>query len=166
MRIGVIADTHLRSGRVRLPQKLKQGLAGVDLILHAGDWMTMELLPELERIAPVEGVAGNNDGRDIIDRFGFSKILELAGYRIGLIHGHQGYRHTPLNAAAAFADQAVDAIIFGHSHIPFNQILQGVLLFNPGSPTDKRAQSEYSFGILQLQDKIEAEIIYFQDAAR
>lgn len=161
MRIGVISDTHLRSGKVKLPQEVKKGLAGVDLILHAGDWMTLELLPVIERIAPVEGVAGNNDRQDIISRFGHAKVLELGAYRVGIVHGHQGHRHTPLNAAAAFSGQHVDAVVFGHSHIPFNQTLNGVLLFNPGSPTDKRRQPQYSYGILRLDERIHGEIYYF-----
>src|SRR5690625_1790734 len=108
MRVGVLSDTHLHKGGRGLPLPLVEGLEGADLILHAGDWMTLELLYELEAIAPVEGVAGNNDGFDIIDRFGFKKILELAGFRIGLTHGHQGYKQTPLNALSAFKNEPVD----------------------------------------------------------
>lgn len=163
MRIGVISDTHLRSGGRGLPAKLLEGLEGADLILHAGDWMTLDILYELEAVAPVEGVAGNNDGFDIIDRFGFSKILELNGFRIGLTHGHQGYKQTPLNALDAFKDEAVDTIVFGHSHIPFNKDMNGIRLFNPGSPTDKRRQPQYSYGFLYLDEvgkEMTAEILY------
>jgi hypothetical protein len=162
MRIGVVSDTHIHRHRSKsLPSRLLDGLAGVDLILHAGDWLTMDVLYELETIAPVEGVAGNNDGWDIIDRFGHSKVLTLAGYRIGLVHGHQGYKQTVLNAMDAFKGENVQAIVFGHSHVPFNQVLQGILMFNPGSPTDKRRQERYSYGILTLGDTVRGELFYF-----
>lgn len=161
MRIGIVSDTHIRDHGKGLPKQLMEGLANVDLIIHAGDWMSLDVLYELETIAPVEGVAGNNDGWDIIDRFGHSKILTLEGHRIGIVHGHQGYKQTALNALDTFKDEAVQAIVFGHSHVPFNEVLQGVLMFNPGSPTDKRRQEKYSYGILTLTDKIEGEIFYF-----
>lgn len=161
MRIGVVSDTHIRARSKGLPDQLLAGLENVDLILHAGDWISLDVLYELESVAPVEGVAGNNDGWDIIDRFGHSKILDLQGYRIGLIHGHQGYKQTVLNALEAFKNDNVHAVVFGHSHVPFNETLQGVLMFNPGSPTDKRTQAQYSYGILTLGDTIEGQLFYF-----
>lgn len=160
MKIGVISDTHLRTGGKGLPVPLLEGLEGVDLIIHAGDWMTIDIFYELEAIAPVEGVAGNNDGFDIIDRFGFRKVLEMEGFRIGITHGHQGYKQTPLNALDAFKDERVDVIVFGHSHVPFDKEMQGIKLFNPGSPTDKRRQPKYSYGFLYLENEIRSEIVY------
>ncbi len=120
-----------------------------------------------ESIAPVEAVAGNNDGEELAARFGYRKVLELAGFRIGLVHGDGG-RSTPDTAYAAFcssdsAHDSIDAIIFGHSHIPYEEVRHGVLLFNPGSPTDKRRQSLYSFGTLELGDTIQARHYYYED---
>lgn len=160
MKLGVVADTHLNAGRA-LPQALLDGLQGVDLILHAGDWLSLDVADQLEAIAPVDGVAGNNDGRDIVDRFGLSKVLELANYRIGIVHGDGFQSTTELRAWRTFADQNVDVIIFGHSHVPLSIVHDGVHLFNPGSPTAKRRQPQYSYGIIELKEQIKPELFYF-----
>ncbi|UUZ97202.1 metallophosphoesterase family protein [Paenibacillus sp. P25] len=72
---------------------MKQGLAGVELILHAGDWVDEEVVELFTELAPVEGIAGNNDGPDIVRRFGRRKELVLAGRRIGMVHGDGGAPH-------------------------------------------------------------------------
>jgi putative phosphoesterase len=163
VRVGVVSDTHMFGGSRGLPLALAEGLQGVDLILHAGDWMD-ERIPELfERIAPVDGVAGNNDGMEIIHRFGRSKILALAGYRIGIVHGDGGRRTTLERAMDEFSDSKVDCIIFGHSHIPYQAVHRGILMLNPGSPTDKRRQPRFSYGILKLEEAMDAELHYYND---
>lgn len=166
MRIGVVSDTHLYSRTTALPAALVRGLQGVDLILHAGDWIDESIVSLFEAIAPVDGVAGNNDGMEIIRRFGKRKVLALGGFQIGLVHGDGG-RSTPDTAYQAFCDAkgqpSVDAVLFGHSHIPFLERRGGTLLFNPGSATDKRRQPQYSYGILELSDRIEAAHFYYAD---
>ena len=109
------------SGRV-LPLWLVASLeaAEIERILHAGDW-TAELAADLlEAIAPVDGVAGNNDGPALHERFGTRRVIEIDGVRIGLTHGHLGPgRTTEERARNAFeAEPSLDAIVFGHSHIP------------------------------------------------
>ncbi|GIP36901.1 phosphoesterase [Paenibacillus sp. J31TS4] len=162
MKIGVLSDTHMpRYGRT-LPRPVYEAFEGVDLILHAGDWQTLDVYDELAAIAPVEGVTGNTDGWELYDRFGAKKLLELGGFRIGLVHGHEGRaRTTEGRAQEAFRDEQPDAIVFGHSHIPMNRTEEGILLFNPGSPTDKRRQPRYSCGILELGTELKARHIYF-----
>ncbi|MDQ0337486.1 putative phosphoesterase [Caldalkalibacillus uzonensis] len=164
MKIGVVSDTHVPKRAKALPSALLKGLQGVDFIIHAGDWQSLEVYERLRRIAPVDGVAGNVDGEEIVRRFGLKKILTFGPYRIGVIHGHGGKRkETAKRAYETFAEDRVDIIIFGHSHIPYLKKRRGILLFNPGSPTDKRRQKLYSFGYLELQDKIEAKHIFFAD---
>jgi hypothetical protein len=163
MRIGVISDTHLGAAAVKLPDALVSGLRGVELILHAGDWISPHVVALVEAIAPVESVAGNNDGPDIVGRFGYAKRLELGGVRIGLVHG-DGFRKTTAERALdTFADDAPDIVVFGHSHIPERRQVGRTLLFNPGSPTDKRRQPKYSYGILTVRDGrvIDAELFYY-----
>jgi putative phosphoesterase len=156
MRIGVISDTHLTDRAVKLPDALTEGLRGVDLILHAGDWVSSKVITLVEKMAPCEGIAGNNDGPDIIERFGRKKLLQLGGFRIGLVHG-DGYRKTTEERAREnFLADNPDIVIFGHSHIPYRQRIEGILMFNPGSPTDKRRQQQYSYGIIELSDEIKA----------
>jgi putative phosphoesterase len=167
MRIGVISDTHLGVAAVKLPDALMSGLRGVDLILHAGDWVSPHVVALVEAIAPVESVAGNNDGPDIAGRFGYAKRLELDGVRIGLVHG-DGFRKTTAERALdTFADDAPDVVVFGHSHIPEQRQVGRTLLFNPGSPTDKRRQPRYSFGMLIVQNGsvTDAKLIYFDSKA-
>lgn len=165
MKVGVVSDTHMTRMAKKLPKALKEGLKGVELILHLGDWVDMEIYNELCVLAPVEGIAGNNDGPDIVSRFGERKILTLAGARIGMVHGHYPYsgRGTDGNALKAFAGETLDCILFGHSHQPLLRRENGVLLFNPGSPTDKRREKLYSFGILEIEEgKIEARHIFYE----
>lgn len=154
MIIGVISDTHLFRHRLTLPQQVWDGLADVDLILHAGDfcdWGVYELLSE---VAPVEAIAGNNDSQSIVDKLGRRKIIEVGGKKIGLVHGDGGFRGTTQDRAfRSFEPGEVDVIVFGHSHIPFAEERDGVLLFNPGSPTDKRMQPRYSYGKLFIEDE-------------
>ena len=153
MRIGVVSDTHMpRFGR-RLPAALHAGLRaeGVELILHLGDFTSLEIVPLFEEIAPFIGVAGNNDGDEIRERFGRRRVLSLAGVTVGMIHG-DGERGTTLRRALqAFAAERPDVIVFGHSHIPYLERHGTTLVLNPGSPTDKRRQPLYTYGILELE---------------
>lgn len=160
--IGVVSDTHIPArGRV-LPKALIEGLLGVDLIIHAGDLLKDYVLYELEEIAPVEAVTGNNDDEYIRNMLPNKKIIEVGSFRIGITHGC-GRGDTTLNRVMSkFESDSVDCVVFGHSHIPFNERIDGILYVNPGSPTDKRTQEHYSYGIIKVDDlKICAEIKYF-----
>ena len=160
MRIAVLSDTHLREGK-SLPRYVWENLTEIDLILHAGDVTHMGLLEELACIAPVRAVKGNCDGWDV--SLPERDIIECEEFRIGLIHGNVGQGNsTPERAYAAFEGSAVDLIVFGHSHIPFMEWRNGILMFNPGSPTDKRRELQYSFGLLEIsQGQLKAKHLYF-----
>jgi putative phosphoesterase len=153
--IGVVSDTHLpKFGRV-LPPALVGGLtkASVEMIVHCGDITERFALELLSEIAPVVAVAGNNDGKALHDELGTQTIVEAGGARIGIVHGHAGKgKTTPDRAFNAFSGEDVDAILFGHSHIPHKSRRDGVLLFNPGSPTDKRVNPVYTYGIVRVVD--------------
>ena len=165
--IGVVSDTHMPRFGKALPAALRTGLieCGVDLIVHCGDFIGTMAIPLFEAIAPLEAVAGNNDPAELVQRFGRRKILEFGDVRIGVTHGHEGGgRSTMARAQNAFAAERVDAILFGHSHVPHCGWQNGVLLFNPGSPTDKRRQPNYSYGIIRIaQNHLEPELIFFAD---
>lgn len=157
LRIGIVSDTHLpRFGRA-LPRALVDGLRAADvaLILHLGDW-TSELAADLlATIAPLDGVAGNNDPPALVQRFGEVKVIEADGVRLGLTHGHLGGgRTTPERARSVFAGEPdLGAILFGHSHIPLitpPATADEPWLINPGSPTDKRRQPRYTWALLTL----------------
>ncbi len=162
MRIGVLSDTHIRAGK-SLPSWVFNELADVEMIFHAGDILIPQVLEDLACIAPVKAVRGNCDGWELADLP--SELLSvLEGWRIGLVHGCAGVGYdTPERAFNTFKDKGVNIIIFGHSHVPYMNWLNGVLLFNPGSPTDKRRQADYSLGIINLvKDKVEAHHIFFK----
>jgi len=149
-----------------LPAALEDGLrrARIRVLLHLGDFTEPQVVAWFERVAPVEAVAGNNDGAALQRRFGRRKIVELAGYRIGLVHGDGRRGTTEQRALAAFADENVDVICFGHSHIPVCETRGGMWLLNPGSPTDKRRQPLFSYALLTLQRKrIDARLCFFDD---
>ena len=169
MRIAIVADTHLpRFGR-RLPSALVTGFqqARIDRIVHAGDWTDPLAVELFEAIADLDGVAGNNDGPQLQARFGTQLVLEIEGARIGVTHGHLGTGATTRDRAiAAFADVPdIRAIVFGHSHIPLVERLDGVgagdgdsgsnggtWIVNPGSPTDKRHQPRFTWALLTIED--------------
>ena len=140
--------------------------AGVEQILHLGDF-TEPFVPALfEALAPFDAVAGNNDGPELVERFGREKVIALAGVRIGLTHGDLGPGPTtPERARRTFESRSVDVVAFGHSHAPLvKQVPNGPLLVNPGSPTDKRREYRYSWALLEVGDgPPRAEIRFFED---
>lgn len=165
--LGIVSDTHLpRFGRA-LPRALIAGLRDerVERILHCGDMTDLLAVDLFAEIAPVEAVAGNNDGEAIRTRFGRKKILAIDDVRIGMIHGDIGAHAAPRNALEAFAHDAVDVICFGHSHRALREQRDGRLLLNPGSPTDKRMNPRYSYAILRVDEGrvVDARLHYYFD---
>lgn len=146
-RVGVIADTHMPESLQKLPGEITRLFQGVDLILHAGDITSEEVLDELRLVAPVVAVRGNHDRLNLPR----STVIEVGGKRIGLIHGNRpGWKELPSILSNEVFDgrpfwwggfqrqvlrafQDVDAIIFGHFHRPYVAWQQHVLLFNPGA---------------------------------
>lgn len=153
-RIGVISDTHIPGRTATLPPIIFDYFAGVDLILHTGDLVEEKVIDDLSALAPVEVVAGNNDPLSVFHRWGWKRIVEVGPWKIGMTHGHRGSAaNTPDNAFRTFANEAVDVIVFGHSHKPFCEEREGILLFNAGSPTDKRFEPYFSVGLLTFDSK-------------
>jgi len=130
----------------------------VDLIIHAGDLTTVAVLETLRSIAPVEAVSGNVDGSEVRMVLPPSKVIQVARFRIGLIHGDGTAFTTIERARRAF--NVVDCIVFGHSHAPTVEQLRGVLMVNPGSPTDPRRQPRPSYALITVGDTLQAEIVY------
>lgn len=161
MKVVILSDTHMPKKAKKLPDRLTEELKEAELILHAGDWQTLDVVKELEQYAPVEGVAGNVDNEEIIERFGQKKTVQAGDITIGLVHGDGKSKTTTKRAWEAFQGEEVDILVFGHSHIPFHESYGKTVMFNPGSPTDKRRQKEYSFGILQTEPDFKLEHIFF-----
>jgi putative phosphoesterase len=155
VRVVVIGDTHLpRFGRV-LPPALIEGLRGASLVLHCGDITQPFVLDLMAEFAPTLAVAGNNDVPELVEQLGSARVVEVSGVRIGITHGHLGDgRTTAARALSTFSDeeQPLDAICFGHSHIPLVERRGAMWLLNPGSPTDRRRQPAFSYLVLEVAD--------------
>lgn len=158
MLIAAISDTHIPDKARSLPDALIERLRTVDLILHAGDFTSLSVLNYLKTLAPVEAVSGNVDDVMVKATLPRTRIVTAGSFRIGLIHGDGSSGTTLGRASQAFDD--VDCIIFGHSHSPYLRQHGSVLMLNPGSPTDKRREPHPSFGLLHIDDKLTAEIVY------
>lgn len=163
MKIAVISDTHWQAGKP-LPSAIAHiRSTNPDHILHAGDWTNLALLDELQTIAPTQAVAGNCDDESIAAALGYSRVITLGGINIGLTHGHLfPAKATPMSARHTFSGDDVQAVVFGHSHIPYNELTGGVLLFNPGSAVRPLGEVKRpSYGLLTIKDgSIRGEIIY------
>jgi uncharacterized protein len=156
--LGVVSDTHLYRNPV--PARVLRALQGADLILHAGDILEMDVLEELEGIAPVIAVAGNMDLSEVREALPAKRVVEVAGHRIGLIHGSGAPLRMTERLRGEF--QGVDAIVFGHTHQAYNRSEEGIYFFNPGSPTDKVFASYRSVGILVAGEQLKGSIIMLE----
>ncbi len=122
-----------------LPAAVREAASGVDLIVHAGDWVSASVLDELETLGPVLGVWGNNDGDDLRSRLPEIARAEIDGVRVAVVHETGASLGREKRMDAAFPD--ADLLVFGHSHIPWDTVTpNGLRLLNPGSPTDRRRQ--------------------------
>lgn len=146
MRLGIISDTH---GLLR--PEVFETFSGVDHILHAGDVGPLELLTELEAIAPVTAVYGNTDGMEARARLRRVASLQLDGFNIVVTHGDQfGRGVKPEQLQQAFPE--ADLIIYGHSHIPLLETVDLVVtVMNPGAAGPRRFDLPASVGIVELE---------------
>lgn len=143
-RLLLVSDTHI-PGRARtLPTAVRTAADTVDLIVHAGDWVTASVLDDLLEHGDVIGVWGNNDGPDLRSRLPEVARRTVEGVDLAVIHETGDARTRERRMDAAFGD--VRLLIFGHSHIPWDTTTPGGLrLLNPGSPTDRRRQPHHTF---------------------
>ena len=149
--MAVISDTHLPRGIRRIPDACLERLRSADLILHAGDIVDARTLAELEAIGPpVAAVAGNIDSAELRKRLPETRIVEAGGARIAMVHDGGPASGRLDRMRKRFPD--ADAVVFGHSHIPLHERVDGFQIFNPGSPTDRRAQPNHTMGIATVED--------------
>lgn len=160
MKIGVISDTHIPDRAKEIPKKALEEFKKVDMIIHVGDMVDLSVLKKLKTVcANVRAVAGNMDPSEIKDMLPERDVFKVAGRTIAVVHGW-GSPGKLLDAVTdAFKNQKPDIVIFGHSHSPFNEIRNGILFFNPGSPTDDYFAPYHSIGILEINDTISGTIV-------
>jgi len=158
MKIGVISDTHIPKAALDLPEEIYAVFKNVDLILHAGDLVELQVVDNLKTMAPVRAVHGNMDFGQVRNVLPKKDIIEIGEFRIGLIHGYG----TPKNIIGCLKeefDKNINAIVFGHTHIPCNEKIDKTLFFNPGSPTDRVFAAYNSYGIIDVNTDISGRII-------
>ena len=145
LRLVLMADTHLPRRARRLPDELWRAVDDADAVVHAGDWVDVALLDELDARSPrLVGVYGNNDGPELRERLPEVARATLGGVRFAVVHETGPARGREERCAAAYPD--VDVLVFGHSHIPWDTRAEGGLrLLNPGSPTDRRRQPHCTY---------------------
>ena len=163
MKIGVISDTHIPVSAQKLPQKVYDYFKDCDLIIHAGDAVEVSVIEELGKLAETKAVRGNMDSLELKQRLPEKLVLNVGGKTIGVVHG-KGPAFKVQDVVSGLFGGRMDIIIFGHSHVPFNEKKDGTLFFNPGSATDKVFSRYRSFGVIEIKgDDIRAEIIKIDD---
>jgi putative phosphoesterase len=152
VRLALISDTHLPRGARRLPDLCLEHLRAADLILHAGDFVALSVLEEIEAIGPpLCAVHGNVDEPAVAMRLPPARMVEAEGARIAMLHNAGPAARRLERMRRRFPD--ADAVVFGHSHIPVHeQDFDGAFhIFNPGSPTDRRRQPRHTMGLCRAE---------------
>ena len=154
IKIGVISDTHIPDRSEHIPGIVLDVFKQVDLIIHAGDVVSLGVIDELKSVcAKVVVVVGNMDQDAVRKKYPVKQVLEILGHRVGLMHGVGPALYLPQLLKDVFKDDGCDLIIFGHSHKSMNERIDGVLFFNPGSATDLTAEYN-SYGIIKLKERL------------
>jgi uncharacterized protein len=145
VRLLLIADTHVPRRARDLPAPVWDEVARADVVVHAGDWVSAELLDELEaRSARLVACWGNNDGPALRARLPERADVTLDGLRLTVVHETGAAAGREARMSRLYPD--CDVLVFGHSHIPWDTTAEtGLRLLNPGSPTDRRRQPFCSY---------------------
>ncbi len=157
-RLAVIADTHMPRGSRRLPDRCVELLRSSDLIVHAGDFSEREVLESLRAIGPVVAVHGNVDSPELRRELPESLTFEVRGATIGLVHDAGPATRRLERLRAGFPE--ADVVVFGHSHMPLHEGRDDFVIFNPGSPTERRRASAPTMGLATAAEgRIDLELI-------
>ncbi|MDD5476998.1 MAG: metallophosphoesterase [Candidatus Omnitrophica bacterium] len=155
MKIGVIADTHIPDKCEHIPETILNAFKHVDMVVHAGDMVDLGAIDELKVICPkIVAVAGNMDSQAVTKKFPVKQIFEISGRKVGIMHGYGAPSNLIKILKNAFKNEHPDVIIFGHSHKSMNEVIDGILFFNPGSATD-HSLGYASYGIIEIKDKLQ-----------
>ena len=152
MLIAVIADTHLPRGLRSLPDECVRRIAAADLLLHAGDFSSTEVLRSLEALGQqLAGVHGNVDSAELRRLLPSERVVDAGGARIAMLHDAGPSSGRLRRMRARFGDRA-EAVVFGHSHMPLHERAEdGFQIFNPGSPTERRRAPRHTMGMARVE---------------
>lgn len=148
--IGVLSDTHIHGQARELPPEVLAlfRAEGVELILHAGDISALAVLDQLRACAPVEAVRGNVEESDVVETLPTQRAIAVGGCAIGMVHNLGARARYARTARRLFPNARV--VVFGHSHIPYLEDRDGLLLLNPGSAALKRQQPHRTVALLTI----------------
>ncbi len=155
----MLSDTHAKDLGA-LPERILEDLKKADLIIHAGDYTSKNLLDQLKELGDFKGVHGNMDSDELKRELPDKEIFEVRGFKIGIIHPSEGGSPVGLkDRVKSKLGEDVDLIIYGHSHKPVNERESNTIYFNPGSATGAFPARYKTSGILRIEDEIEGEIV-------
>ena len=137
MKIVVISDTHIPVAADGIPRKIREQIKDCDFTVHAGDVTEMYVIEELRHFAETYAVRGNMDSPEVKKALPEKLIFEANEKIIGIVHGHGPFSNAIEAARKAFKGKTPDVVIFGHSHLPFSEVIGNTLFFNPGSVSDR-----------------------------
>jgi putative phosphoesterase len=158
VRLLLLADTHVPRRAKDLPAQVWREVDEADLVVHAGDWVTVDLLDALSARADVLGCWGNNDGPELRARLPEVARRTVVGVRLAVVHETGDARGREARVEAAHP--GTDLLVFGHSHIPWDTTApQGTRLLNPGSPTDRRRQPHATYMTAVVRDGAVEEVV-------
>ena len=153
MQLLLIADTHVPQRALDLPDEVWDAVDAADLVVHAGDWVSLDLLDRLqERAKDLMGCWGNNDlGAEWRRRLPEVDRRSVEGVRVAVTHETGDKKRRDSYCDERFGD--VDLLVFGHSHIPWDTTTPGgIRLLNPGSCVDRRMQPFRTYMTVSLSD--------------
>lgn len=156
VKIGVVSDTHLKGYDDRMRVIFQDYFSDADLILHGGDLVDIGVLDMFDG-KEVKAVYGNMDPPPVIELLPRKLLLDLEGYKVGLIHGWGNPFGMEERLRKEFNE--IDCLIYGHTHRPVNEKREGILFFNPGSPSDSRFATINTIGIIEIDNGIRGKII-------
>jgi uncharacterized protein len=141
----LITDTHVHKRARDLPEPVWTAIDSADVVFHAGDWVEVSLLDEIEaRAQRLVACWGNNDGEDLRSRLPEIATATIEDVRFTVVHETGASSGRDARMSKLYPDS--DVLVFGHSHIPWDTTTQtGLRLLNPGSPTDRRRQPFCSY---------------------
>ena len=160
MKIIVISDTHMSDNADRLPDKLVNDIKNADIVVHVGDFSESSIFDKLKALSKeLRAVSGNMDSDDLKRILPQKEILKIGKFKIGITHGSGAPGNLIAYLKDFFKNDELDMVIFGHSHAAFNEKIGETIFFNPGSPTDKFFAKFNSYGVIEINETIHAELV-------
>jgi putative phosphoesterase len=151
-KVGLISDTHIPVAAKAIPENVIHIFRKnkVALILHAGDLVSLTVIDELNKIAPVIAVHGNMDSLGVATQLPEINETEILSHKIGVIHGSGGPQGFIERVETMIKEKDYEIVVCGHLHNSFVEKKFSRLFVNPGSPTDKRWAEKNTIGILEI----------------